>query len=280
MNNKFLFSVLALLFCLCSFGQLVNIESLRMQTDEDRFVLQYNLDFFFNNSDNASSIFSIGNSLGTQIKSKDLRKIYFLNGNFRLTRIEGEDLRNNWFLHMRFNYKLEKWAPNNALRFETFIQSQYDEILDVNHRNLVGLGFRYKLISNENRKQFKKNQATNTWSMKKRSLMRFYLGYAYMYEEEKSDSFNIDFFNHRSSAYGSFNFESANGLVAIINTIYYQPLYKNFSNYNLTDDLLVMINLSEKLRINFNFNYSFDSVTPRGRKQYTSDLSVGLGLNL
>jgi hypothetical protein len=270
-------TVFTIVFCFISQAQLVNIESLRMHTDSDRFVLENNLNFsYFNN--NGSSIFSFGNSLGTQFKSKDLNKIYLILGNYRLIRAEGEDFQNNWFLHFRFNYKLEKLFNSKAFRIETFFQSQYNELLEVSSRNLIGAGLRFKIISNENEDH---NAEIDHFQWKKlKATIRLYVGYAYMYEEEKSIAFDKRFYNHRNSSYLSFNFVSANGLVRIINTIYYQPLFSDFNDNRISEEFQVSYKISKSLSANSGFTYSLDSVTPQNNREYTSYLSFGFGINL
>ena len=130
-----------------------------MQTDSIRFVLRSDFSFSYDNYD-GDYIYRIGSSLSTQVKSKDLKKIYFLLGNYNLIRSEAQDFQNTWFLHLRYNQKL-----SNLFRFEAFIQSQHNQLLAINSRNLVGAGLRFKLVSKEN--------------------VRLYIGNVYMDEEEK-----------------------------------------------------------------------------------------------
>ncbi len=248
-----------------------------MHTDSDRFVLENYLSFSYNNN-NGSSIFSIGNSLGTQFKSKDLNKIFLILGNFRLTRAEGQDFQNNWFVHFRFNYKLEEWFKTKAIRFEAFVQSQYNELLSINSRNLIGSGLRWKLVSIENADH---NAQTDYYQWKNvKANFRMYLGVAYMYEEERSDTFDERFYHHRNSSYLSFNFVSGNEAVEMINTIYYQPLLQDFSDYRLSEQFQIRFKISETLSANGTFTYYFDSVTQGNATDYSSNLSFGLGLNL
>src|SRR5690606_28404557 len=124
MARFLLTSILFLLPFLLS-AQLVNIEAKRMQTDSVRFAL--NADFWFNHSNNdGKQVNQIDAAITTQLKSKDLRKIWFFLGNYRLIDTGAENLQNALFLHGRFNYKFD-WLP--ALRFESFIQGQYNQLL-------------------------------------------------------------------------------------------------------------------------------------------------------
>ncbi len=235
-------------------AQIVNIEGRRMQTDSTRFVLNNDLYFSFDSIDD-NDLYLISNDLSTQLKSKDLKKIYFLIGNYSLINSSGSDLRNSWLLHLRFNYKLSR-----LFRIETFVQSQYNEFSNINRRNLVGAGVRFKLVSKEN--------------------VSLYIGNSYMYEQEKIDAINAEFYNHRNSSYLSFNASIPKSNIEILNTVYYQPLYEDFSNYRILEQFKIEIPISDKFSINTTFNYSYLSKTEFYEKQSTASLSIGLGLNI
>ncbi|OUR94295.1 hypothetical protein A9Q87_01210 [Flavobacteriales bacterium 34_180_T64] len=246
-----------------SFSQLVNIESQRIQSDSIRFVFSNHLSFSYYNT-NGSEVFQISDGLSTQLKSKDLKKIYLLLGNYSYVRASEQNFNNTWFLHFRFNYKI-----TDLWRFETFVQSQYNEFLDINSRNLFGIGARLKLVSKEH--------------------VNLYFGNAYMYEYEKSMSFETHANNHRNSSYLSFNAKIPMNPDAIdkrkvrniffLNTIYYQPLYEDFSNYIISELFRVEVPMTQHLSMTTQFTYYYDSLTPSGNKQYVSNMSFGFGLN-
>jgi len=236
------------------FGQLVNIESKRMQTDSIRFVLKN--DFAFSYTDNNGKyLYQVSNGLSTQVKSKDLRQIYLLLGTYKLIRTADVELANSWFLHFRANYKVTK-----LFRLESFVQSQGDQVLDVNSRNLIGAGARLKLISKEN--------------------LKLYVANAYMYEVERSDEFDNLFYNHRNSSYISFTGYLPKAKLSIINTLYYQPLFKDFSDYRLLEQFKMEYPITKYLKIFALYNYYYDSFTPKERSQYSSSTKVGLSINL
>jgi len=244
------------LFIVCQtlLAQIVNIEGRRMQTDSIRFVLNNDLSFSFNSIDD-DDLYQLTNDLTTQLKSKDLKKIYFLIGNYNLIHSAGSDLRNSWLLHLRFNYKL-----TSLFRIETFIQSQYNEFSNINRRNLVGAGLRFKLLSKE-----------------KAAL---YIGNSYIYEHEKIDIINEKFYHHRNSSYLSFNATVSKSNIELLNTIYYQPLYEDFGNYRILEQFKIEVPINNIFSINTTFNYSYLSKTDFYAKQSISNLSVGLGLNI
>jgi hypothetical protein len=236
------------------FAQLVNIEAKRMQTDSIRFSL--NMDFSFNHTNNDGSVVNqIDGGFSTQVKSKDLRKIYFLLGNYKLIDSESKNLQNSWFLHGRFNYKF-----NQLLRFETFVQGQYNQLLVVEQRNLIGVGLRLKWMD--------KNRFTG------------YAGNSYMYEEEISKAASLISYNHRNSTYLTLSYAPMSNRFSIANTVYYQPLYKDLNDYRILEQFRMDIPLASWLKVFTVYNYYFDSKTPLSSREYTSNLNFGAGISI
>ena len=248
-----LLSILSLIPGLLS-AQLVNIESRRIQTDSLRFTL--NADFSFNHANNDGiQVNQIDAALTTQLKSKDLRKIWFLLGNYKLIDSEERNLQNAWFLHGRFNYQFtEVW------RFEAFLQGQYNQLLVVEQRNLIGAGIRVKWVDKE----------------------RFtgYAGNSYMYEVEYSERAGTTNYNHRNSTYLTLSYAAESNKFSVTNTVYYQPLYKHLSDYRILEQFRLDIPLSRWFRVFTIYNYYFDSQTPLNTEEYTSNLSIGAGISL
>ena len=246
-----LLSILFLIPGLLS-AQLVNIESKRIQTDSVRFTLA--ADFSFNHSNNDGiQVTQIDAALTTQLKSKDLRKIYFLLGNYRLIDAEEGNLQNAWFLHGRFNYQFTE-----VLRFEAFVQGQYNQLLVVEQRNLIGAGLRVKWMDKE----------------------RFtgYAGNSYMYEVEYSERAGTTNYNHRNSTYLTLSYAAKADKFSVANTVYYQPLYRDISDYRILEQFRLDVPLSGWLSVFTIYNYYFDSQTPLNTEEYTSNLNIGAGI--
>lgn len=247
------FGILCLIPELLS-AQLVNIESKRVQTDSVRFTLS--ADFSFNHTNNDGiQINQMDAALTTQLKSKNLRKIYFLLGNYKLIDAEEGNLQNAWFLHGRFNYKF-----TDLWRFESFVQGQYNQLLIVEQRNLIGAGIRVKWVDKE----------------------RFsgYAGNSYMYEVEYSDRAGTTNYNHRNSTYLTLSYIAESKKFSVTNTVYYQPLYRDLDDYRILEQFRLNIPLSSWLSVFTIYDYYFDSKTPLNSEEYTSNLSIGAGISL
>ena len=102
-------------------GQLVNIESQRMQVDSVRFVLKSDLLFDYSNN-NGDYLSQFTGNISTQLKSKDMKRIYMFIGSYNTEQSKDQNFQNSWFLYFRYNQKLSE-----LFRIEAFIQDQYIE---------------------------------------------------------------------------------------------------------------------------------------------------------
>lgn len=237
-----------------SFSQLINIENRRMINDSLRLNIQNDFSFKLT-SNNGEYIYQFNESLTAHYKLKDLRNIFFLTGNYNLIRTQAKDFSNIWMAHLRYNYV---WS--NAFRLEAFLQSQNNELLDVNYRQLLGLGLRYRIINNER--------------------FHFHLGTTYMYEREESRSAERSDYFHRSSNYAAISYLVEEKGFLVSNTIYFQPLYKKLNDYRLLEEFEFRTRLTKHLSWFARFQYFRDNVTPLGTKQTSINTLIGLGFTI
>ena len=245
--------VLSLIF-ICVYGtsrgQLVNIEAKRMQKDSVRFALKSDVLFDYTDT-NGEYIFQIGSNVTTQFKSKDLNKIYFLIGNYKLIRSENQDFQNSWFFHVRYNQKL-----SDLFRLEAFVQNQNNTLLTITSRSLIGGGIRLKFISNETTKA--------------------YFGNSYMYEMERIDATNQQFYNHRNSSYLSINQSFKKTKLDLTGTVYFQPLYRYIGNNRVLCQLKAELPITKMISLSTLLNYFYSSFSPNADDDKSSNLSFGL----
>ena len=235
-------------------AQLVNIESKRMHTDSLRFVL--NSDLLFNYTDNNGSyILQVGANTSVQLKSKDLKSIYFLVGNANLIRSKDKDFQNSWFAHARYNRKLTE-----LVRAEAFVQSQNNQKLTITQRDLVGAGLRFRFIATE--------------------TTLAYFGNSYMYEVETIGAPDIKFYNHRNSSYLSLNRTFPKLNLALTGTLYFQPLYKKLSNHRILSQFKAEIPLTKKISVTALYNYSIIQFDSDLEDDSASNVSFGFTLGL
>lgn len=230
-------------------AQLVNIESKRMQSDSIRFALKSDLLFDYTDN-NGDYLFQLGSNVTTQLKSRDLKKIFFFIGNYKLIRSKDKDFQNNWFFHIRYNQKL-----SSLFRVEAFIQNQNNTKLTIVSRNLIGAGIRLKLVSSE--------------------LTRVYLGNAYMYEIEKVADSGAHFYNHRNSSYLSATHSFKKTSLHLTETIYFQPLYNNVGNHRILLQMKAELPLTEVISLSALYNFSYNSFPAVNDIDRSSNLSLG-----
>ena len=247
-------SIIAILNLSKSMAQLVNIESKHMQTDSIRFALKADLMGKYVDN-NGSYLYSVRSAITSQLKTKDLKKIFFLVGDYKVIRTKGKDFQNSWFAHLRYNQKI-----TNLFRIEAFIQDQNNQLLEINSRKLIGGGVRLKLISENN--------------------FKAYFGNSYMYETEKSDRSDKRYYNHRNSSYLSLSFHFVKSKLSLTNTSYFQPLYEDFSNYRILEQFRADLPISKYLSLITVFNYFINSKTPSGDTDTSSSTNFGLSVRI
>ncbi|WP_159439041.1 DUF481 domain-containing protein [Maribacter ulvicola] len=225
-----------------------------MHTDSIRFVLSS--DLLFNYTDNNGAyILQIGSNLTTQLKSKNLKSIYFFIGNVNLIRSKDEDFQNSYFLHGRYNYKFTK-----VVRFEAFVQNQNNQKLTISERNLLGVGLRLKLFSKDG------------------SLA--YLGNSYIYEVESVASSDQKFYNHRNSSYLSLNQHFKKFNLDLTGTLYFQPLYDNIGNHRILSQFKAQMPLTKRISFSALYNYAVINFNSELEDNRSSNVSFGFTLNL
>ncbi|PWK25906.1 uncharacterized protein DUF481 [Maribacter polysiphoniae] len=235
-------------------AQLVNIEAKRMQTDSTRFVLKS--DLLFNYTDNNGEyVLQFDSNISTQIKSKDLEKIYFLVLNYSLVRTDEKDVQNAWFLHARYNHEL-----SDFFRLEGFLQNQNNTQLTIISRNLVGAGVRFKFINKEKTKA--------------------YFGNSYMYEIEKLNGIDQWFYNHRNSSYLSLTRTFEKIHLELVSTVYFQPLYSDIGNHRVLGQLKAEIPLTDHISLSALYNYFHTNFSSALQDDRSSTIKVGLTFNI
>lgn len=225
-------TILFLCISMTSFSQVVNVETLRKASDSAKWTGSVSLDLSL--IKNKSDIFRIANKAHVQYNDKTNLWLFVNDLNFQ--KIEGNSLVNRGTQHLRYNRKV-----SSRIKWEAFVQAQYDAISEIDFRGLIGTGPRFKLLENEN--------------------YRFYLGTLIMYEYEKAANVIEDRKQNdvRGSAYLSFSMYPTE-TISIISTSYYQPKIDAFSDYRFSSNTSLLFEIFKDLAFKTNFNYYFDAV--------------------
>lgn len=235
-------------------AQIVNIESRRMQTDSIRLASRNEIAGFFNDN-NGLTIFNMGLSSTTQIKSRSLKDIFLVLGNFNLIFSEKVRFQQAGNFHLRYNREITQ-----VWRVEAFTQYSDNQVLDVARRWIAGGGLRLKLVSSPG--------------------LNLYLGSSLFYEKESNPENAVFLSQWRHNLYLSFTARLAEQ-VELIQTSYFQLLFGTFSNYNVLSQLKFNAAFGKKGASFFVLlDYLEDSVSPLERRQYAFATRFGLGWNI
>jgi hypothetical protein len=237
-----------------SYGQLINIENQRIQSDSVKTITALDLQYNYQNNNNEE--LSLVNFSGIyQHKTKDLKNYFLILGNIDYSLANGEQLSNSGLIHFRYNRKL-----NKKIRLEAFTQYQYNRILGVESRNLIGIGPRYKI-----------NKSEKTV---------FYIGSLLMQEFEKaSDNTNIMSYQ-RLSNYFSLSIKNKAKTLELTSVVYYQPNINFWEDYRLSSQTNLAFNITSRLQFVNSINYGYDSYAPSNVSKKNIVLTNGLKMYL
>ena len=223
--------ILFLLLLTNSYSQVINVETLRKQTDSAKWTGSVSLDASI--IKNKNNIFKIATKADIQYNNK--KELWLFVNDLKFEKAAGESFVNKGTQHLRYNYKITE-----TIKMEGFAQAQYDAISEIDFRGLIGLGPRFKLTSHQD--------------------YRFYLGTLIMYEYEKASAIedlriHNDF---RASTYLSFSLYPTE-YIGIISTSYYQPRLDALKDFRLSSTTSILFKILENLAFKTTFIYNFDA---------------------
>ncbi len=244
---KFFFSVLLGLFMLPCFGQILNAESLRKVTDTSGWSGSASAHFALKRKVNDFVI--LGSDVHIQYKMK--KHLLLFKNDINFNKIEGNKFENSGITHIRHNYR---FRPRIA--WEVFAQGQYNKVSLINFRGLLGTGPRFKLSQSENYK--------------------FYLGTLIMYEhEETADNFTPLQRDIRGSTYLSFSIYPTDR-ISIVSTTYYQPLLKEVSDYRISSQSSLGVELFGNFDLKLTYTFVYDAAPALGIPTSQYDFRTGI----
>jgi len=159
---------------------------------------------------------------------------------------------NRSFVHLRHRY-----AWSGALDVEGFAQAQQNEFARLKLRTLLGGGVRLK-------------QQSGDW--------RYYLGLGSFYESEtlrRSAALEPKSRLWRGNSYLIMH-AALNELVSLENTVYFQPAWRDSSDYRFLENASLHVSLTDSLSLRLSIELEQDSRPPAGVK--TSDVNYKTGL--
>lgn len=163
----------------------------------------------------------------------------------------GQLHENVLFGHLRYNLKLEDY-----LLKEVFVQTEKDNYRDLELRYIFGFGPRFVFDILD-------------W-------FSIVYGTSYMYEVNKVENNPEIYIFHRWNNYKTIQLNLDN--LIIDNTIYYQPVFNNFSNYRFFNASSIGI-AKDNVGAKITFQYQYESIPP-AKKIKSKDIKILTSLSI
>jgi hypothetical protein len=217
-----------------SYCQLVNVEK-RRQKIEDTLVGTFGISA--NILKNTKEVILLNGNLSIDWNIKKTTLLFY--SEFSYNKVNDQILVNDSYQHLRYNHKCNRI---DFLVFELFAQNQYNMIKLLEHRNIIGSGFRFRLHDSQ----------------------KFYLYFSplFMFErEELSDGLQSINKKFKGDFYTSAGYY-ATPTLKISHVTYYQPDISNFMEFRIMSETSLVFKISKKLAFSFDFSISYDSNPP------------------
>lgn len=233
------------LFPLFSNAQIVNIEAKRINADSAGWYGTVSAGMDVNKFD--KWILNVKADVNIEYLHK--KSLILFISNARMIKAGNTDFVNSAFQHIRYNYSLQK-----RITAEAFTQIQYNALLKVKNRFLLGGGARWTLVEGKNAK--------------------IYLGTLGMFEYEEINNTNEIHNDLRLSTYLSTTW-FINKMCSFSNTNYYQPKMNDFRDFRFSSQSRLRFDFNKNLSFFFMYDGIYDSRPPVGVLNLVFSLSNG-----
>ncbi|MDT0556277.1 DUF481 domain-containing protein [Patiriisocius hiemis] len=245
MNKLIFFLFLTLPFTINS--QILNAESLRKVTDTSGWSGAASVNFALKR--NANDFFTISSNIHLQYKMN--KHLVLFKNDIAFQKIEGNKFENSGIQHIRYNYRFHP-----KIAWEVFGQAQYNKVTLIDFRGLLGIGPRFKLTNSEKYK--------------------LYLGTLIMYEhEEVADGITPIQRDFRGSSYFSFSLYPSDR-ISIVSTTYYQPRLDAFSDFRISSQSSLLIDLFKNFAFKTTYTFIYDALPAVGIPNSQYDFTSGV----
>ena len=250
---RFIIAFIISIFPFFTRGQtIINAEQLILDGDSLRWSLQGS---YIGNAGNASTHeFSVVPGF-MWIRKKEELKVF---GSYNALFSSNQRLLNSGFIHLR--------AGRNVLqkgKWYAFYQLQFNEILLMTKRELIGGGYRVEFIDRDSI-----SDAIALGLMHEYELLD--RGRLAINEKYKTNYLRLSLMH-------SFNW-SVSRFFSLANVFYYQPYLQNFNDYRLLNDLRLSFKIISQLQFMIQGEFRYDNEAPSTLKSF--DLSVSSGFNV
>lgn len=202
------------------------------------------------------------NSIERQTKKRNflvLSELRFVSG-------EGETFANTGFIHLRYTYKIDEipidsirvLKTNKFLRWETYLQQQYNALLGVRFRNIIGSGPRFKIVQ--------------------KPAVSFFSGISPLMYEYEIETNGVKHSDLRINIYAALNYRIENNLT-LVTAVYYQALWFKAYDHRFSWEANVFTKLTRKFDLTVSFNYLYDTAPPEDIRKNVYTILNGIRYN-
>lgn len=250
MNKWWIFSLL-LTLSLSAEAQVVNIENKRIYDDTSGW--SGSVDGGFSAVQNGPTLYSA--NLRPRAQYKTRKHYYLLLSDLSYTASSKVVYANSGMSHFRYAYRLF----NSPWKWESYAQTQYNQLLDQKIRSLVGTGIRWKMVDTNN--------------------IRFFIGTSTFYEYEVLQTERTINKGFRWSNYLSWFIATKSGFTFSATT-YAQPLWRNFNDIRVAGQYSLGFRVTKRLDVKLEYNIYYDSRPPVDVRKTVFSTSAGFHLKL
>ena len=242
MKGLFYFTFILILPITCLSQSIVNTEKLLKKTEEG---FGFSAELIGSSLRGNAQMTSLECSSNLVYKKKNNVFKLLIGGEY--IEEEQDTISNSMFGQLRYNYLF-----NERNRIFIFYQLQRNKILELEKRQLFGLGYRNNILQNK---------------LDSSRLFKCDISIGVMQEEEilNSDSLRNDEIAHTnftrmiSSLVFVCNITS---IITVVNTTYYQPYIKELGDYRVLNETNLLIEINDWLSFNLDLEYRYDSDHP------------------
>ncbi len=212
--------------------------------------------------------FSDGNSNKTQVEGGyrldyvigNLHSFLVANLEFQESNFKKTD--DNAFIHIRGMYEIIK-----KFNFELFMQTEYDEFINLQDRNLLGISFRY-------------NPIKYRFGADSSGLLDFSIAtggmYEYEYYKNENSYHETNLFRSSSNISLKIFFDKKTQFSTVV---YFQPNFEHIHNYRILNENRISFGIYDNFKIYVNTSYRFDNEPEPGVLNYDFKLTNGFMIN-
>jgi hypothetical protein len=251
-----------LIFCFfsitnCTFGQIVNIENRRIY--DDTLGWSGAIDASMSQVKNDQLFLSLALRGRVQFKTKKHYYLVLLDENFSGS--ASATYSNAGMAHLRYAYRLQ---GKNALKkspwkWESYAQAQYNSVLDLEYRGVLGTGIRVKFLNKE-------------WG-------KMFLGSSFFIENEWIRSSGDRYYDTRWSNYFSW-FINVSKKFSFTAATYVQPNTEGFKDFRYMGQYSMSLSVMKNLDLRAEFNGFYDAVPAPGVNNWVYSSVLGIRVKL